>query len=106
MSKKSTEETSRLVVVGVASVAWLIAMNVVADWFDVFHAIVLAVWIAMGSKHYAAAISDFNERLTLEKLGGLVLMAPAWPLLYWQSGKTAARQEQESADDQDETHDD
>lgn len=105
MPKKNIEEANRLVVVAVASVAWLMAMSVVAEWFDVFHAIVLAVWIAMGSKHYAAAISDFNERLTLGKLGGLVLMAPAWPLLYWQSGKTATRQKQESADDQDETHD-
>lgn len=101
MAKKTREDTNRLVVVGLSSMAWLLAMRLVADWFDVTHAVVLAVWIAMGSKHYAAAVSDFNERLTLEKLAGLILMAPAWPLLYWQSGQTAAKTQDEPLDDQD-----
>ena len=85
MAESDRKETNRLLVVGVSVMVWLLAVRLILDWFDVTHAVILAVWIAMGSKHYAAALKDFEGRMSLETFAGLVLMAPAWPVLYWQA---------------------
>lgn len=77
--------TNRLITVGVAIVLWVGGLRTLVAEFAVTHALVLAVWIAMGSRHYAKALSDFQQPLNLKTLIGLALLAPGWPILYWQS---------------------
>lgn len=85
MSVEQRVNLNRLVIVGVATMLWVGGLRALLPEFGVTQAMVMAVWIAMGSRHYAKALSDFQRPLDLKTLAGLALLAPGWPILYWQS---------------------
>jgi hypothetical protein len=76
---------NRLAVVGAGTMFWMVVLQAFLPGFNLGHAIVLAVWIAMGSPYYARSFVDFKRPIRLTVFFGLLLMSPGWPITYWQS---------------------
>lgn len=82
-SNNPRRNLNRLAAVGVGTVLWVSVLKWLIAGFTLGHALVLAFWISMGSRHYAKTFVDFNRPLKLSTLVGLALLSPGWPVLYW-----------------------
>ena len=78
---------NRLVAVGAGTMLWIALLKLLLPSVAFGHALLLGVWIALGSQHYARTLADFQRPLTPRILLGLALLSPGWPLLYWSMHK-------------------
>jgi len=85
MSEEQRVKRNRLMVVAAGTVFWTGLLKAFLPGFILGHALVLAVWIGMGSHHFARSFVDFRRTLRPTILLGLALMSPAWPITYWQA---------------------
>lgn len=83
MNARDQLTVNRLAAVGLGTVLWVSVLKWLLPAFTLGHALLLGVWIAMGSHHYARTFVDFKRPLKPVILVGLALMAPGWPFLYW-----------------------
>jgi len=80
---------NRLAVVGAGTMFWTLVLQSFLTGFSTGHAVVLAVWVAMGSPYYAKSFVDFRRPLRPIVFIALMLMSPGWPITYWQSRRNA-----------------
>lgn len=83
MNTEQRINTNRLITVALGSMLWTVVLNNVIASFDFMYALILAVWIGLGSHHYVLAVVDFRRKLSLKIQFALALLAPGWPILYW-----------------------
>jgi len=74
---------NRLVAVGAGTMLWITLLKLLLPIFAFGHALLLGVWIALGSQHYARTLADFRRPLKFHTFIGLALLSPGWPFLYW-----------------------
>ena len=91
-AKRTMDQTrqvklNRLAVVAVGTMFWTALLKSFLPSFILGHAVLLAMWIGMGSHHYARSFVDFRGALKFSILFGLALMSPAWPITYWNAHK-------------------
>ena len=87
MDEIETEEhgiirTNRLLAVFAGTTLWISVLSYLLPAFNTGYALVLAGWIAIGSKDYSRTLSDFQRPMKLRVPIGLALLAPGWPFLY------------------------
>lgn len=79
---------NRLTVVGASTIFWTFLLQAFIPGFNFGHALVLAVWVGMGSPYFARSFVDFQRPIRPGIFLGLMLMAPAWPITYWQTKRS------------------
>jgi len=76
-------ELNRLLAVGAGAMLWTALLKWLVPNFAFGDALLLSIWIAMGSRHYVKTFVDFRRPLKLTSFVGLALLSPGWPFLYW-----------------------
>jgi hypothetical protein len=80
---------NRLAVVGAGTMFWTAILQAFIPSYNLGHAMVLAVWIGMGSPYFARSFVDFQRPIRPAIFVGLMLMSPAWPITYWQTKRSS-----------------
>ena len=83
MNVEKQTNVNLLLAVGIGTIIWMVLLKTALPVFNLAHALILAAWIALGSRHYVKAFVDFQRPLRPTILLGLGLMSPAWPILHW-----------------------
>jgi hypothetical protein len=71
---------NRLATVGLGVFLWVsVGMLALGPRFSAIAALLVALWIALGSAHLVRNVRDFRGRMRLRRLLLATILSPAWP---------------------------
>jgi hypothetical protein len=82
MVESRQQKLNRAITVGVGTFIWVLVLGVLlGDRGGVIWALLLSLWIALGSARLVENISDFGSKMSPRQLLLAALVSPAWPWL-------------------------
>ena len=76
---------NQLTVVFAGTLFWSLVMQILVPGFTNGHALMLAVWIGMGSPFFVRSFVDFQRPVRPLIFVGLMLLSIGWPITYAQT---------------------